>query len=245
MPLPLRAYSGRYADFAVVLDLHLGAFVRPDAGALDVTNDADTDMAALCAQPRLLFSEEMMVADHFQRLVEDLLVIAAVIGERREILIDDLVVVGKRFGRNEIAPPDLGAVDIEFTRGNVEKPLNDEDTVLTAGAAVRRDNRFVGEDRTEGAVVIRDDVRPEQRTLAVDRHRQAIRVIGAGVVQENVLDAEDTPVGRKRNFRIVSLAAFMRGGEEMLEAVLDPLHWAVELHRRPRNHHLLRIEQHD
>src|ERR1700685_3216106 len=33
MPLPLRADPGRYADFAVVLHLHLGAFVRPDAGA--------------------------------------------------------------------------------------------------------------------------------------------------------------------------------------------------------------------
>ena len=81
-----------------------------------------------------------------QRLVEHRLVIAAVVFERREVLIDDLVVVGERVGRNEIAPPDLGAVDAQLVRGDVEQPLDHEHAVLAAGAAIGRDDRLVGED---------------------------------------------------------------------------------------------------
>ena len=82
------------------------AFVGTDAGALDVTGDADADMPALRPKARLLFSKKILIADHLQRLVEDRLVIAAVVRERREVLIDDLVVVGKGIRRNEIAPVD-------------------------------------------------------------------------------------------------------------------------------------------
>ncbi len=147
MPLPLRADAGRDADLAVGLHLHFGALIRADAGAFDVTGDADADMAALRAQLRLLLGEEVAVADHLQRLVEDRLVIAAVVGERREVLIDDLVVVRESIGRDEVAPADFGPVDFEFVRRDVQEPLDDEDAVLPAGAAVRRDDRLVGEDR--------------------------------------------------------------------------------------------------
>ena len=180
-----------------------------------------------------------------QRLVEDRLVIAAVVFELRKVLIDDLVVVGKRIGRNEIAPPDLGAVDAELARGDIEQPLDDEDAVLAAGAAVRRDDRLVGEDRRERAVVVRHHIRPEQRALTVDRHRQSIGIVGAGVVQEHVLDAENTAVARQRDLGIVGLAALMGRGEEMFEPVFDPFDRTIELHRRPRNDHLFGIEQHD
>ena len=245
MPLPLRADAGRHAHLAVRLHLDLGAFVRTDAGAFDVTGDADADVAALRAQPRLLLGEEAPVADHLERLVEDRLVIAAVVGERRKVLIDDLVVVGERIGRDEIAPADFGAVDAKFVRGDVEQPLDDEHAVLAAGAAIRRDDRLVGEDRREGAVVVRHHIGPEQRALAVDRHRQPIRIVGAGVVQEHVLDAEDAAVARKRDLGVVGLAALLGRGEKMLEPVFDPFDRAIELHRRPRDHHLFGIEQHD
>ena len=79
MPLPLRADPGRDADFAVVLHLNFGALVGANASALDVTDNADADVASLRAQSRLLLGEEVTVANHLQRLVEDRLVIAAVI----------------------------------------------------------------------------------------------------------------------------------------------------------------------
>ena len=64
-------------------------------------------------------------------------------------------------------------------------------------------------------------------------------------MQELVLDPENAAVAAERDLGIVDLAALMGGGEEVLPAVLDPFHRPVELHRRPRQHHLFRIEHHD
>src|SRR5258707_11821438 len=58
MPLPLRPDPGCDADLAVRLHLDLRAFVGPDAGALDVTRPADTDVTALPAQFWLLALSE-------------------------------------------------------------------------------------------------------------------------------------------------------------------------------------------
>src|SRR5271169_3294509 len=108
MTLALCADAGRDADFAARLHLDLGALVRPDPGALDIAGDADTDAAALRLEARLLLFAKLVVADEFQRAFQDGRVIAAVIGEPGEILVDDLVVVGKRVRRNEIAASNLG-----------------------------------------------------------------------------------------------------------------------------------------
>src|SRR6266536_4803317 len=51
MPLPLRADPCGNADLAVGLHLDLCAFIRPDAGAFDITGETDADVAALRAQP--------------------------------------------------------------------------------------------------------------------------------------------------------------------------------------------------
>jgi hypothetical protein len=64
-------------------------------------------------------------------------------------------------------------------------------------------------------------------------------------VEEHVLDADDAAAAVERDLGIVNLAALMGGGEEVLAAVLDPFDRASERHRRPRQQHLLRIEQHD
>ena len=133
----------------------------------------------------------------------------------------------------------------ELPRRDVEQPLADEDAMLPAGAAHRRDDRLVGEDRRELAVVVRDVVRAEQRALGVDRNRQAVGIVGAGVEQERVAHAEDAPVARQRHFRVVQLAALLRRGVEVLLPILGPLDRPAEPHRRPGNQQLLRVEHHD
>ncbi len=153
---------------------------------------------------------------------------------------------GNASGRNEIAAPDFGADRcFEFVRGEIEQPLHHEHAVLAPGAAIGRHDRQIGEDRREGAVIGRHHIGAEQRALAVDRNRQAIGIIGAGVVQEDVLDAEDAAVAVERDLGVVNLAALMRGRKEMLEPVLDPFHRTVEPHRDPRQRHLFRVEHHD
>jgi hypothetical protein len=66
--------------------------------------------------------------------------------ERREVLIDELVLIRKRILRNEIAAADFGPIDIERLRGKVEQPLDHKHAMLAAGTAIGRDDRQVGED---------------------------------------------------------------------------------------------------
>ena len=146
-------------------------------------------------EPRLLAGEELVVADHLHRLVEDRLVVAAVVDQRREVLEDDLVVVREGVGGQEVATPDLGPVEPQLARRQVEQPLDDEHPMLAAGAAVGGDDRQGGEDGGELRVVVGDVVGAEQGALAVDRHGQPVGVVGAGVVQVDVLDAEDPALG--------------------------------------------------
>src|SRR6516162_4794063 len=68
------------------------------------------------------------------------------------------------------------AVESKLARGDVQQPLDDKHPVLTAGAAIGRDDRKRGEDRGEPAVIGGQEVRAEQRALAVERHGQAVRI---------------------------------------------------------------------
>ena len=136
-------------------------------------------------------------------------------------------------------------IDVQFVRREIQQPFHHEHAVLAAGAAIGRDDRQVGEHLRERAVVVRHHIGAEQGALAVDRHRQPVGIVGAAIVQEHVLDAENAAVAAERDFGVVDLAAFMGGGEEMLQPVLDPFDRPVQLHRRPGQQHFLGVEHHD
>src|SRR3984893_1919215 len=245
MALALRADPGRDTHFSIYLHLNLCTFVWTDARSLDVAGYSDADVASLGAQPRLLIPDEPFVVDGGQRLVQHGLVIAAVIFERCEVLIDNLVVVWERIRGNEVAAPDLDAVDSQLARGEIEQTLNDEYAVLAAGATIGRDGRQIGEYRGKGAVVARHHIWPEQGALTVDRHRQAVGIVSPGVVQKHVLEAEHPSIAGERALGVVNLPTLVSGGEEMLAPVLDPLDRPAQLDRRPRQQDFLRVEHHD
>jgi len=201
-------------------------------------------MAAFAAQLGLLVLESA-IADRFQRHVEHRLVVAAIVFEHFEILVDDFIVVGERIGRNQIPPPDLGRVDVQLMGGEIQQSLHHEHAVLAAGAPIWRDGRQIGEHLRKGAVVVRHDIGAEQGALAVDRHRQPIRIIGAAVVQKHVLDTKDAAIICQGDLGVMNLPALMGGGEEMLKPVLDPLDRPVQFHRHPWQQHFLGIEHHD
>src|SRR5207247_2740770 len=111
------------------------------AAAHDVAYGADADVAALRMKGRLLLAHEFFVSDQLQRLVEDRLVVAAVVNERGKVLVDEMGLVGKGIRRNEIAAADFGRIEAELARGDVEQAFHHEHAVLPAGAAIGRDNR--------------------------------------------------------------------------------------------------------
>src|SRR5207245_10584373 len=106
--------------------------------------------------------------------------------------------------------------------------------VLAPRAPRRRDERLVGEDRGELALVARDIVGAEQGALTVDRHGEAVGIVGAGVVQEHVAYAEDFAVLGHRELGVVDLAALLGGSEEALLAITRPLAAAALPTGRPR-----------
>ena len=67
VPLPLRADTGRAPHLPAGFDGDARPFVRADAGAFDIAGDADADVPALGAQPRLFFAHESLVADRLAR----------------------------------------------------------------------------------------------------------------------------------------------------------------------------------
>ena len=193
----------------------------------------------------MLFFDELAIADHLQGAVENRLVVPAVVVQRLEVLIEDDVIVGEVVGPQEVAAPDLGPFDPELVGGEVEQPFDDEDAVLPAGATVGRHRDLVGEDRLELARVGRHVVRSHGGALAVQRHREAVGIEGAAVVEKGVLQAENPAVGRQRQLGLVNLAALLGRGVEVFPPVLDPFHRPPQLPRQPGDDHLLGIEHHD
>ena len=243
--LALRADAGDQAHAAAGLHLHLGAFVGADAGAFDVEHQPQADAAAGGAVGRLSGGEEFVIADHGFQLVQHRFVVTAVVTETREVLVDDLPVKRKGVRRDEVAAADLGAVDAEFPRGDVEQALDHEYAVLAAGAAIGGHGGLVGEDDAKAAVVVGNVVGAQQGALAVERYGQAVGITGAGVAQEVVLHAEDAAVATQCDFGVVDLLALVGGGGEVLGAVFYPLDWRVEAHGSPGHQQFLGVVRHD
>src|SRR2546426_469929 len=171
-----------------------GALVGPDSRPLDVAPHADPHVPAGRPQAPLLLAQEAFVIDGLERLVERRLVVAAVVRERRGVLEQDLVVERELVGPEQVLATDLGAVEPKLLGREVQEPLDDEHAVLAPRAPHGGDDRLVREDRGELALVARDVVGTEEGALAVDRNREPVGIVGAGVVQEHVAHAEDLAV---------------------------------------------------
>src|SRR5215469_2816598 len=116
MALTLGADAGCEHHPAATLDLDTGALIGTDAGAFDIEHHADAHPPSRGPQLRLHLGDEILVADRVECLVENWSVIAAVVMQRREILVNDLIVVRKRVGCDEIALANLRAIEPELTR---------------------------------------------------------------------------------------------------------------------------------
>ncbi len=160
-------------------------------------------------------------------MIQQRLVIAAVVYQRSKILVDDLVVVRKLIRWNEISSPDFSAINIQFFSCQVEHPLDDEDSMLTSRAAIWRDDGFIGEDHCKRTVIVLDVVQSEHVGLCIECNRQAIRCICTCVVEKDIVHTEDVTIFVERGLRIMDLSALMCGGDKILGAVLDPFDRAI------------------
>ena len=142
--------------------------------------------------------------------------------------------VERHFGFvDQIAAAHLDAVDTELRGDGVEQALAHERALVAPRRAIGRGRRLVGQPVMSGHLVVRDAIGPRQHAGGEVDDAGAVRAhIGALVVEEHVVDAEDVAVGIDRGADLVALLARMVGGDEMLVAVLDPLHRPTETHAR-------------
>ena len=169
-PLAVRRRPGIHGNRSVALDDEPRALPGARGSALDVAADADAVVAAvdqLAVQARLLGPVEFG-----QAALERHPVVAAVaFGLAAE--------AGRERVRHlalgdEVAAPELDAIDAEVLCDDVEQPLAEEIGLESAGPAVGAHGRLVGDHQGDVDANVRDAVRPGGHLRDVARGRHAV-----------------------------------------------------------------------
>ncbi len=218
--------------------MHVGALVRPDPGALDVAGEPDPD-GPPCGRHLRLVRRELVPPDQRPDLLQRRRVVAGVVLELAPVLEDQPLVEGELVGLDEVGRAHLGAVLAEGLGDGVHRPLHHEAALGAPGAAVGRDHHRVGVERVEPDPVDLGLVGPEQLGRGDDRDDQAVRRVGAVVVPELHVEPDDPAVVVEADLDLVHLPALVRGGDEVLAAVLGELHRPAQGPRRERDEQLL------
>ena len=177
-----------------------------------------------------------------QRRLLPFRIIAAVIDQRLAVAENQTDRVGHLLRLDEIAPPHLGAIELQFAGDAVEQSLHGEHRLRPAGAAHRRRRHLVGEHHHGVELIGRDHIGARHGRRGDVRHDDAPRHEGAGVMQHAAAHAENLCLRIDRDGDVPILVALLGGAQKMLAAVLDPFHRPAKLQRRRRDHGFLGIE---
>ena len=164
--------------------------------------------------------------------------VAAIVGRA------DRRLVGHRARQNEIAPPDLGAVEPELRGGAVGQPLQHIAGLGPPGAAIGIGLRGVGEhaghlDEDRGRAISAGE------QAGIDRARNVGaegREIGAERRRGLHMQREETAIIVERELGVGEMIACLVVGEEAFGAGGDEAHGAPEPARRPGDEPLLGID---
>src|SRR5271157_343392 len=244
VPLPLGANTRDYTDLAAGLDRHARAFIGTNACRLNKGHNTDAHIFPFSAKPRLFVFDKFFIADHFQRLLHHWQVISSVQDERRKGLIDDLMLIRKSVWRNKIALANFHPVNSQLFGSNIQQALYDEDALRAPGSPNRSGQGFISKNHTDFCCEILNIVPSHRVTLGIERNSQAIRVVGAAIMKEHILQAQYMPIPAQGDLDIVDLPAFLRCGIKIFPAVFDPLDWASQSFRRPWDHQFFSVEHH-
>ena len=143
----------------------------------------------------------------------------------------------------QVAPPQLQAVDPQLPGRRVEQPLACEGALEAPRRAVGAARRLVREHDVRGALVGRDVVGPGQHAERQLGDDDPVRAqVGAVVVPQLVAQREQAVLLVEGGLEAVQLLARVVGGDEVLRAVLDPLDGSPERAREVRDEQILGVE---
>ena len=214
---------------------HLDPLARRADRRLDVVRESDAAQPAVRARRGAAFVEAVPFGE-FQRALHVAREFAAVVGEAHRAAIRQLVV------RDEVAAADLGAVDAEFGRGEIEHPLDHVRRLGAARAAIRRGRHRVRQHRADVHRGDRHVVDGRHDPRAV-RHRHIRHRMRADVADPFVVDGENAAVFREAERGAHDLVAALIVGQERLAAVAGPLDRAADATRGPHDRELLDVDE--
>ena len=186
---------------------------------------------------------DLAPAEMRERLVEEAREIAGIERQLLGALLVERDGVGHLRRRDQVRPAQRDAVDAELCGDRIHHALAHEAAFEAAGRAIGRGRRLVGQAEVAGGAIGADLVGAGEHAHGPPDDARAMGAhIGALVVEEFVVDAEQPPVSVHRGADAVALLARMVGRDQVLAAVLDPFHRTAEALGRDQHQHVFRIE---
>jgi hypothetical protein len=126
------------------------------------------------------------------------------------------------FRRHEIAAPNFRAIEAKLVRDAVEQAFHRKCTFGITGAAHRHGGDLVGLGHAHVELVGREHVGTGQRGGRIVRQVDALRRVGAFVVDHLSAHAQEATVAIEGDVEIPILVTLLDRGEKMLAPVFDP-----------------------
>ena len=228
-------------DLAVGFEHEARALLRAGRAAFEVAADRG---AAITAVDQLALDRRLCAPIDLVEAARQRHPVVAAVGFRSDVeRRDGGEPVGHLGFGDEIAPAERNAIEAELGGGDVEQPLAKEVSLEAAGAAIGSRRRLVGHHQRHVDAHVRNAVRPGEHLRDVARGRRPVgadigALIGAGASAQR----QDRAVPVARDLQFTFGIAGMIGGEQMLAAILDPLHRPAGEACRERDQKVLRIE---
>ena len=151
--------------------------------------------------------------------------------------------IGHLLPRDQVAAPEVDAIEPEVPRHHVEQPLAEEIGLEAAGPAISADRRLVAQLQRHVDVDIGDAIRAGHELRDVARADGAVGAhIRAHVHIGMAAQSEDRAVARAGDFHVAFGFARVVYAHQVLAPVFCPLHRAAAVARRKRNQKVLGVE---
>ena len=221
---------------AVGLEHDLAEFDAGRGGDLEIGADRDAAQLAQLAAVLLALGKARVIGD-LERLVEDALEIAAVVGdagggcERHLRRLD------------EVALAERQPVDAHFVGGAVDQPLHVVVGFGPAGAAIRAEQRGIGQHALDVDAEQRRAIDAGEVLAGVQRQRARRDAgdVGAEVTVAAQAHREEFAVLVERKLGVDVLRTALTVGQEAGGAFVDPLHRTTEHFRGIQDAHVFGI----
>ena len=201
---------------------------RPETADLDIHRQPEADQPPVL--PRgVALGDQTLPVGFLQREVERFLIVAGIVDGSHLRLVRELV------RTDEVAPPELGGIHLQFVRQHVHGALDEVGRLGAAGAAVGVGGCLVGEDLRQRRANGRNVVGAVGHQHGERRNgRRQQHVVGADVGNQPELQPEHFPVTLRCDVHVADDVAAMGRGDEGFGSILDPLDREAERPSRPR-----------